>query len=188
MCTFDVVGVNFELGFGVGGRAAVKQHGLHRLHRVGQLRIARDSDLAQIGSGRGASEDRAHDLRRGCFGFGVGDSGNDLEILSATANLHSAQFEIRAFMQRHIQFNAAIIAADVEHMDCGGCAFANGNIKLVDGSSVLQDRTREVAACRHDDAFRRSQWPRGLHSGNVAVAPCVVVPRGGRPIQAASSL
>ena len=136
----------------------------------------------------GSAADEGGQVLRRAVGLGMGDGGNNFEILGAAANLHCAQFEIRALMQRDIQFNAAIIATDVEHMDCGSCTFADGTIKLVDGSSVLQDRTREVAACRHDDAFRRSQWPRGLYSGNVAIAPCLVVPCGRTPIQAANSL
>ena len=63
MGAFDVVGVNFEFGLGVGRRAAVQQHRFDGLHAVGLLGIARHGHFAQIGAGRRACQDGADNLR-----------------------------------------------------------------------------------------------------------------------------
>src|SRR3546814_5781572 len=75
---------------------------------VGLLCVARDRDFAQIGARRGPAEYRSHHLPRRRTGFGMGDGGDDLEILFAAADLRRAEMKIGAFVQDHIEFDAAI--------------------------------------------------------------------------------
>ena len=89
----------------------------------------------------------------------MGDRGDDLKRLRATANLHRAKFEISLFVQCDVKLYTPIIATDIQHMDCGSGAFANRDVQLMDGTAVLNDRPRKGSTRRHDDAFGRWQWP-----------------------------
>ncbi len=85
----------------------------------------------------------------------MGDGRDDFQCLRVTANLDCAKLEIGLFMQSHVQLDAAIVAADVEDMDCRRRALANGNIKLVNCALILNNCPAKMATCRHDNAFRR---------------------------------
>src|SRR3546814_5804777 len=101
MRAFHIVGEDFEFGLGVGGRAAVEQHRLHILLAVGLLCVARDRDFAQIGARRGPAEYRSHHLPRRRTGFGMGDGGDDLEILFAAVTHRSEEHtsELQSLMR-----------------------------------------------------------------------------------------
>ena len=89
----------------------------------------------------------------------MGDSGDDLKRLRAATNLHRAKFEISTFVQCDVKFHPPIIATDIQHMDCGGSTFADGDVQLMDSAAVLNNRPRKGSTRRHDDAFGRWQWP-----------------------------
>src|SRR3546814_4169282 len=123
-----VVGEDVEFGLGVGGRSAVEQRRRHVLLAVGLLCLARDRDLAQVSAGGGAAENRAHPLPRGRAGLGMGYGGDDFEHLLAPADLRRAEREIGAFVEGDVELDAAIGAADVEHMQLGNRTLAKGEL------------------------------------------------------------
>ena len=90
----------------------------------------------------------------------MGYSGDDFERLRAATNLHRAKFEISLFVQCDVKLYPPIIATDIQHMDCGGGAFADCDVQLMDSSAVLNDGPRKGSTRRHNDAFGRRQWPR----------------------------
>src|SRR3546814_18366643 len=63
-------------------------------------------------------------------------------------------------MQRHREFDTAISAADVEHMQRSHGALAEHEFDLSNFARILHDSAFEVAAGGHDDALGRGNGQR----------------------------
>src|SRR3546814_20142969 len=105
--------------------------------------------LAQVSAGGGAAENRAHPLPRGRAGLGMGYGGDDFEHLLAPADLRRAEREIGAFVEGDVELDAAIGAADVEHMQLGNRTLAKGELYLPNRAFILHDPPAPLAAFGH---------------------------------------
>ena len=180
MRAFDIIGVDFEFGLGIGGRGAVEQHRLDRLGRVGVLRVARDRDLTQIAAGGASGEHRTDILPRGCAGLGMRYRRDDFEILIAATDLRGAEREISALVQHDIELDPPIVAADVENMERGFGVRAKHQIDLHNRARILHNRARKCAACRHQDGFGRRQRPCRSKRCQIGIAPSFIAAGGDR--------
>src|SRR3546814_5567876 len=79
--------------------------------------------------------------------------------------------EVGALMQRHREFDTAISAADVEHMQRSHGALAEHEFDLSNFARILHDSAFEVAAGGHDDALGRGQRPEARQRLYIAVPP-----------------
>src|SRR3546814_10121594 len=104
----------------------------------------------------------------------MGYGGDDFEHLLAPADLRRAEREIGAFVEGDVELDAAIGAADVEHMQLGNCTLAKGELYLPNRAFILHDRPAQLAACGHHDALGRGQGPRGGDSVDHATTSSFV--------------
>ena len=66
----------------------------------------------------------------------MGNRRYNFQCLRTTTDLHCAELEIRAVVQRNVKLDSPIIAADVQHMNCGVRAFADGNVETVNRAAI----------------------------------------------------
>ena len=180
-----VVGIDFQLGLGVGGRRAVEQHRLHRLRGIGLLRIARDQNLAQIAARRAVREDGAHRLVARRPRLGMAQSGHDLERLGFTADDRAAHLEMRALGQRDVERDPPELAAGVEDVEFGARVAAQRDGVILHRhricvAHILHDDARDAFTRRDVDrlALARHIGPDARQRLEVAIAPRLVLARG----------
>ena len=114
---------------------------------VGLLRPARHLDLAEIGADRLAAEHAADGLARRRAGRDMADGGDDLDRRKAGADVRREQLEIRAFVQRHVQLDAAVTRRGVEREHARSRALP---------SAFRTRRTSNVIAARKPDFLQLS--------------------------------
>ena len=136
MRALHVIGVDFELGLGVGGGAAREEHGFDRLFAIGQLGVPRNGDLAEIRAGGGAAEHVADDLARGAADPDVANGGDYFERRGTSADDRRVEFEMRAVVERDIEFVAAIARRGIERVNMrrgsgGECDFGTANLDVI---------------------------------------------------------
>ena len=180
MRALHVVGIDFELGLGIGGGGAAEQHRLHGLARISLLRMPCDRDLAEIRPRRPPAKHRADDLVRGGIGFDMVEHSDDLERLLSTAKHRRAEFEMRAFVARHIDRHAAELTAGVEHVEGRGRAFAQDHPVIADrdgiDGDVLHDDAGEGLPRRYLNQLGRWHRPDRGHRLQIGVAPRLIAP------------
>src|SRR3546814_12770040 len=91
----------------------------------------------------------------------MGYGGDDFEHLLAPADLRRAEREIGAFVEGDVELDAAIGAADVEHMQLGNRTLAKGELYLPNRAFLLHDSPASIAACGHHHPLGRGHGTRG---------------------------
>src|SRR3546814_14278327 len=79
--------------------------------------------------------------------------------------------KIGAFVQDHIEFDAAIRPADIEYMQRSHRTLAEHQFDLADATFILHDCAFEVAVRRHDDTLGRRQRPEARQRLHIAIPP-----------------
>ena len=146
----------------VGVAALFQQQALEALRRVGLLRIAHDVDPAEEIARAVAPVNRANGLVAGRLGFGMDRAGDEFPHGFAAADGDPAQFEMRALVQRHLDFEPGIFGRGKHREDLAGRAFAHGH------APPVQFGRPGVAAIGNQERFVN-----GLAGGDIDRAPVV---------------
>ena len=118
------------------------------------------------------------------------DRADDFVRLFTGAEDHAPQFELRAFMERDIQFDPPIASAKAEHVHPRAGSGTQHKPDLPDAACVLQDRTVQATACGNQNMLCIPKRPKASERIKIAVTPGLVAARrkGRRKVQAARSL
>ena len=109
----------------------------------------------------------------------MADGGDQFDGLRALADQDRAQLEISAFVQRHVQRDAAIGAARIEDGQAVRAARADSDGEVTDALFAGADDVAVRLAGRHHDGFDRDR-PVAGDGGEVAVAPGFILAGGKR--------
>ena len=178
MGAFHVIGVDFQLGLQIGRRGALQQQRLHRLHRIGLLRIARDRNLAEIGSRRPVIEHDADRLAAAGIRRDVADGCDNLQHRVAAADLHCTKLEMGAVVQRHVNGNPAVAGPSVDDLEVQPRTGRQRHLIIMDAALVGQ---QDPGVGRTGANLNHRRWPNRPQLGHrrmVAVPPRLNTPGG----------